>query len=248
MSGRIRVGVIRADQVAPDLARRHGEYPDMVRALLREAAAEVECRAWDATVGELPGPSDESQGYVISGSRHSVTDDQPWIRGLEDWVRGAVAAGRKIVAICFGHQLVAQALGGGVGRSPHGWTVGVQVCEIASPFPWADPARRRIRLIHSHQDQVLRLPPGAERVGGSELCPLAFYRIGERVMSLQGHPEFPAAYARALYERRREALGEERLAAAVASLERGDDRLEAARWIVAFLARGGGEGGPRSHG
>ncbi len=237
MAGRnqLRIGILRADAVLPELAVDFGEYPEMFAALLAEVDPELAFAQFDVENGPVPGSPLECDGWLITGSRRSVYDDLPWISRLSDFVGEMVELRRPLFAVCFGHQLVAQALGGLTERSSLGWTVGTQVHTIEEPFPWALTGPREIRLLHSHRDQVARLPPGAKRVGGSASCSLGFYRIGDHVMSCQGHPEFSTEYARALYDLRRDALGEEVWQRAEASLAEPNDRLEVARWASRFF-------------
>jgi GMP synthase (glutamine-hydrolysing) len=232
----MRIGVLKADSVLPDLAVRHGEYPDMFRTVLVAAEPTTEVISFDAEHGELPQRVDACDGYVITGSRRSVYETLPWIADLTEWIRTAESARTPIVGVCFGHQLVAQALGGRTEKADRGWTIGVQTYALERPLPWGLD-RRSLRLIHSHQDQVTALPASAERIGGNAACPIALYRIGEHVLCVQGHPEFSPEYARDLYAKRRTVFGEETYTAAIASLATENDRFDFGRGIVDFIRR-----------
>jgi GMP synthase-like glutamine amidotransferase len=233
----MRIGILKADSVLPDLAVHHGEYPDMFREVLVAAEPTAEVVSFDAEHGELPKEGDACDGYVITGSRRSVYEEIPWIADLAAWARRAETARTPLVGVCFGHQLIAQALGGRTEKADRGWTIGVQEYSLDRPLPWTD--RRSLRLIHSHQDQVTALPASAERIGGNGACPVALYRIGDHVLCVQGHPEFSPEYARDLYAKRRAVFGEEAYAAAVASLARENDRFDFGRGIVDFIRRAG---------
>ena len=229
------IGILKTDSVLPDLAARFGEYPDMFAALLHREDPDLVFATWDIVGGEIPSDPGECDAWLITGSRHSVYEDHPWIPPLEEFVRSVHATGGKLIGVCFGHQLVARALGGKTGKADAGWTIGVQPQEILEPFSWAVDQPRELDLIHSHQDQVLRLPEGARQVGRSPTCPNAMFQVGENIMTVQGHPEFSPEYARALYPRRREVFGDELCENAVASLDTGHDAALMARWMVAFL-------------
>lgn len=231
----MKLGILKADSVLADLSPRFGEYRDMFARLLQSADPALVLETWDVEHAPPPPSPSVCDGWLITGSRHSVYDDLPWIAPLTAFVQDVVRERRKLVGVCFGHQLVADALGGRTAPADRGWTVGVQDAAVAAPFPWADPATRSMRLIHSHKDQVVTLPPGAELVGGNDACPNGLYRIGQHVMTCQGHPEFSADYARALYERRRDVLGQPTFDAAMASLDQPDDSPTLARWIIEFL-------------
>lgn len=232
----MRIGVLKADSVLPDLAVRHGEYPDMFRSVLVAADPTAEVISFDAENGELPEDADACDGYVITGSRRSVYEPVPWIEGLAAWIRAAERARTPLVGVCFGHQLVAQALGGRTEKADRGWTIGVQTYSLDRPLRGSDD-RRSLRLIHSHQDQVTALPPRAERIGGNAACPIALYGIGDHVLCVQGHPEFSPEYARDLYAKRRAVFGEKTYGDAVASLEGENDRFDFGRGMIDFIRR-----------
>jgi len=229
----MRIGILKADSVLPNLAQ-FGQYTDMFPEILGRADAGLSFASYDVEQGEYPAEIDECHGYLITGSRHSVYDPLPWIPPLEDFIRRLDERKTKLLAVCFGHQLVARALGGRTEPAERGWTIGVQHARVERPFPWATTATDTLRLIHSHKDQVMELPRGAELVGGNDACPIGLYRIDDHVMSVQAHPEFSRAYARALYEVRRDVFGEALYKEAVDSLAGDTDRLEFARWVSAF--------------
>lgn len=233
----LRIGILKADSVLPDLSIKHGEYPDMFRTVLLAAEPGVDVRSYDVENGVLPTANDACDGYVITGSRRSVYEPLPWIEGLTEWVRKAADDGTPLVGVCFGHQLVAQALGGRTAKADRGWTIGVQSYDLDRPLPF-DAGRKSLRLIHSHQDQVMELPRGAERIGGNAACPIALYGIGDRVLCVQGHPEFSPEYARDLYAKRREVFGEPLYSSALESLDTENDRYPFARGMVDFVRKG----------
>ena len=142
-----------------------------------------------------------------------------------------------MVGVCFGHQIMAQALGGRVIKSPKGWGVGEQVYAVLKPEPWMDGAAS-IRLPGSHQDQVAEAPPGAEVIAGSDFTPIGALAWRDRpAVSIQLHPEFEPAYAVALIEARRGTRYTDAEAdAAIASYAGPDDRARVGGWINTFLA------------
>ena len=231
----MRIGILKTDSVVPELSQQFGDYPEMFSALLRDVEPTVEVRVWDVVAGERPAAVDCCDGWLITGSRHSVYDDLPWIRDLEALVREIHAARQKLLAICFGHQLVAQVLGGRTGPAAGGWTVGVQTMirekSLGSKRLFPDS----LRIIHSHQDQVLELPDHAELLAGNAACPFGFFQIEKHILAMQGHPEFQVDYAGALYKGRRDLLGEDTYASAIDSLRAGDDARVIARMMVDFV-------------
>jgi GMP synthase-like glutamine amidotransferase len=196
-------------------------------------APDIDVEVVDVREG-TPAPC-SAEGYVITGSRYSVYDDLPWIPRLADFLRIEIDAGKKVVGICFGHQLLAHFFGGEVRPAPVGWEVGVKETEVCAPQDWMKPAVSTFNLISSHKDQVLRLPEGAVLTARSPFCPVAGFALGDNVITFQGHPEFRKDYSQTLMAHRRELLGEEKYVEGVRSLERPTDEDLVGRWILSFL-------------
>lgn len=152
----------------------------------------------------MPDPAGLS-GVVISGSHEMVTDRLAWSEALADWLRRAVPAGLPVLGICYGHQLLAQALGGVAGPREQGMefgTVDVSLAPEAATDPLLAglPARFPAHVIH--MQSALTLPPGALRLGASPADPHQILRFAPRCWGVQFHPEFNeavvAGYAREL--------------------------------------------------
>jgi len=233
----MRIGILQTGAVRGELQREFGDYPTMFRALLANAAGEepIEFRDYDVQCGQFPATLDECDAYLITGSRESVYDDLPWLPRLEQFVRLLDADRHPLVGICFGHQLIAQALGGETRKADQGWGVGVQRSDVLAPDPWMRPFKPEINLLASHQDQVVKLPPRARLIARSDFCPNAGFTIGGHIVTFQGHPEFVKGYSRALLDARRKVLGEEVYARGVQSLEKPVDSPLVARWILNFV-------------
>jgi GMP synthase-like glutamine amidotransferase len=187
--------------------------------------------------GHLPASLDDCEGWVTSPSRSSVLGEEPWLPDALDLVRRIVEEERPFAGICFGHQMLGQALGGRVERAGAGWGVGAQRYEVVAPRPWMEPAPAggTFTLIASHEDQVTELPPGATRLAGNHHCPNAMFELGSRAMGIQPHPEFTAAISGQLVGARRDLIGEERADEALGSLSSPLDRDLVAGWIARFL-------------
>jgi GMP synthase (glutamine-hydrolysing) len=128
--GIMRIGILETGEVNPALRPVHGTYPEMFARLLDGHGFEF--RTWSVLNGELPRAVDEADGWLITGSRFGAYEDHAWIAPLEGFIREVAAARRPMAGICFGHQIMAQALGGAVARSDKGWGIGRQVYRLPS--------------------------------------------------------------------------------------------------------------------
>jgi len=222
--------------VPPEGVRdRFGDYPSMFRTLFGPDAYDY--ATFDVQAGQLPERAEDYPAYVITGSSAGVYDPLPWIDPLKDFL--VQAKGRAaLVGVCFGHQIMAEAFGGKVIKSPKGWGMGLHRYEVREGQPWMEPAPS-LAVPASHQDQVVELPPGARVVAANDFTPFGMLAYGDQpAISVQLHPEFEPAYAKALIENRRGTRYTNAEAdAALATYEAPDDRLRLGGWIQDFLAR-----------
>lgn len=231
----MNLGILLCDKVSAVFVENHGQYPEMFANLLRPADSTLEFTVFDAEHGELPTDIHEVDAYLISGSRHGVNDDYSWIRRLEEFVRTLHITQKKLIGICFGHQLIAKALGGKVIKSPKGWGVGMSQNHIFQFKEWMNPSLNEFNLLVSHQDQVVELPKGAEILAGSDFCPNYMMQIGSHFFSVQGHPEFTKPYSRDLMVSREDTVNEIEFINGMKSLELHEDDSIIAQWIINFL-------------
>ena len=232
---RLKIGILKTGRPPTPLIERFGTYPEMFMRLLGPDAYDWRTYAVDA--GEWPAAPEACDAYIVTGSSCGVYDAEPWIGELMDFLRAAKGRA-KLVGVCFGHQAMAQAFGGEVVKSDRGWGLGEHEYRVLSHEPWMDPPAQTIRLPASHQDQVVKLPPGAEVMAASDFSPFgALAWRDQPAISMQLHPEFEPDYAIALIEARRGRVYDEaQAAAAIASYGRPDDRARVGGWIRNFLA------------
>ena len=151
----MKIGILETGEVHPDLKARYGDYPAMFEALLRTADPTLEFAVVRVVAGEMPASPTQADAWLVTGSRHGVYDDLPWIEPLKAFLRAAVAARVPVIGICFGHQILAEALGGRAVKSDKGWGLGVQDYELVARPGWMDGLPERFSVRALHQDQVV---------------------------------------------------------------------------------------------
>lgn len=195
----------------------------------------VEWRVYDLTAGRIPADPDECDGYITSGSGASVYEPLVWIERLEEFIRLLLRRKIPFVGICFGHQALARALGGQVDSAPQGWRIGVSDHHVVRSAPWMRPPLENFTIPVIHQDQVTSLPPGAVVLAENEQCPNFVITVHDRLLGVQGHPEFDPAYIAAMLELRKDRIPAATYDSAVTSLQRPHNNAELLSWIAEFL-------------
>lgn len=233
----MRLGILQCDSVRPQLQPVYGDYPDMFQRLLGRDSDTLAFRVYPLARGDFPRDLGECDAWLFTGSKSSVYDPDDWIAGAHELVRTLHAERRPTIGVCFGHQLVARALGGRVDQAANGWGVGVHTMQIYERRTWMEPARTEVPLLVSHRDQVQAPPPEAEHLGGHPFCRYDLFQIGDHMLTVQGHPEFAKGYSQALMELRRESLGEPTFGEGMASLASEVEGSVIAAWIHRFLGR-----------
>lgn len=231
----MRIGILQCDDVMSSLQPLYGNYPQMFAEQLRAQLPACELPVYRVLDGELPDSHDECDAWLITGSRFGVNDGLPWIDALCGFVRTLWEHQRPLIGICFGHQLMARALGGTVRQSERGWGVGLSFNQVIERKDWMQPFQAHLDLLVSHQDQVVILPPQAQVLATSEFCPYYLIQYGDCFLSVQGHPEFCKDYCRDLMNLREGVLPPARLRAGRASLSADADSNLMMAWIVRFL-------------
>lgn len=211
-------------------------FVEFVKAAFPEKTTSI--REYKVAQGIFPQSVNECDLWFITGSPKSVYEDIPWIHNLRDFVVQLDEKKVKTIAICFGHQMVAHALGGKVSKSPRGWGVGIRSFEMLAQKAWLNTSglnAQKLSLLFSHQDQVDKLPPGAELLAQDEFCPFQMMQIGEHILTMQGHPEFTVNFARERLISRRDKMSAETFDVAMQSYSAANDFQLMIDWIRKFV-------------
>lgn len=235
----LRIGLLQCDHVADNLQGIHGNYPEMFEDMLLGEDPNIEMAVYDLTSDQFPVDLTACDGYLITGSQFSAYDNIPWINKAKLLIKDLYQAKVPTVGICFGHQLIAESLGGKVSKAiDKGWGVGVHSWNIKDEEIWMSentPSSFSLRV--SHQDQVTTLPPNTKIIASSDFCPIASAQTSEHFLSFQGHPEFSKDYTKALISKRVERIGKEVSDQAVKSLKEEVDSATVGAWIVRFIKK-----------
>ncbi len=187
----MKIGILLTGHAPEELEPHYGNYIEMFKSLL--SGQDFEFVGYKVVDGEFPESATDADGWLITGSKHGVYEDHPWIPPLENLIRDAVTQNVPLVGVCFGHQIIAQALGGKVEKFEGGWAVGHQTYDFAGT---------ELSMNAWHQDQVTELPPGAVTIASNDFCKNAAILYGDRALTVQAHPEFSADFVDGLINTR----------------------------------------------
>ena len=175
----MQIGILQTGESPDALRADMGDYPDFFETLL--AGKGLTFRRWAVLRNDFPASVTDCDGWLITGSRFGAYEPHDWIPPLEDFIRAAYAAHIPVVGICFGHQIIAQAMGGKVEKYAGGWSVG------PTEYDFGDQS---YTLNAWHQDQVVKKPETARVLASTAFCQNAALLYEDRMFSVQPHPEF----------------------------------------------------------
>lgn len=215
-----------------------GEFPETIpgyvslfRDLFGMPGSTVCYEIFDVRRNIYPASLRHDELYLIPGSHASAYDDTPWVKSLIGFVRTMYTENVKMAGICFGHQIIAQALGGKVERAKQGWGTGVRTSKIIDPKALKFFPEGEMSLLYNHHDQAVELPTRAKCFAQSDFCRIEGFYIEDKVLTFQGHPEYTPEYSRYLLLNHSGDEPEELKTTALDSLSRKTDSLAAAQWM-----------------
>jgi len=235
---RFTIGLILCDQLRDQFSGDFPEYEKMFKTAFEEKSQKFNWKTFDAVTGEFPKDLDSCDGYLISGSRSSVYEEKKWMLSLENFINKLNRNNKPTVGLCFGHQIMAKALGGAVTSAPEGWGIGFARCSVNSGISEGQlllPEELTVGVCH--RDQVVRLPTGATNIGSTSHCNNFLIEFTPKMVGFQGHPEFEPAYISALIEETKNLLTPQEYSVALQSKENAPDNQLIRKAITRFLTK-----------
>ena len=218
-----------------DFAQAHPKDGEKFPTMMARVRPDWTFDAFIVKDDHFPETLDGFDGVMITGSPASVHDDTPWIPRLLDLIRDIHARGLPLFGACFGHQAIALALGGSVGRNPGGYQHGRIQNQLTQRASWMAPLTDSFSLYGSHIEQVTALPAGAIAIATSSDCAVAGFVMGNQIYTTQHHPEMTPDFIAALTDELAEYLGADVNQKARASLSQTADNDAYAETIARFF-------------
>jgi GMP synthase-like glutamine amidotransferase len=234
----MKIALLQADKI-PE--HRHsvsgGDYPQMFTNFFLKTETNVNIDVFNVISQNYPNNFNDYDGFIITGSRATAFVQQPWIKSLENKIKMLHLSKKKLIGTCFGHQIIAQALGGKVKQATKGWNVGMQHIKIINAQQWMKPMQTRLNLAFCHRDHVVKLPKHANLIATNDLIPMQMFVIEEHIWGIQAHPEMLRAHNVLLAKKQKNRSSQQCIYNSDHSPVQDHGQL-IAHWMVNFLKQG----------
>ena len=238
----LTIGILSCGTNRSQWRQAHGDFGEWFIPFLQKAtSAQLAFKIFNAHLDELPTSTDkavatdQADAWLVTGSPVSVYENHPWQLALSDFLRRAAMV-KPVIGICYGHQLLHQLFGGSIEKGPH-WGIGAHTYQVTDTPEWVatENSVDQFRILASHQDQVIKAAPTSKLIASSQFCPYGITQIGDRILTIQTHPELTTALSHEVYEFRRQEQGAQQTSEAVASLEAPLDDGAFGLWVFDFI-------------
>ena len=232
----MKIAILQTDsipKVRQDTAG--GDYPDLFKKLFLGIQRDIKLTTYDVINDKYPECIDIYDGFLITGSIESVYSNKLWVKRLEKYISNIIKIHqKKIIGICFGHQLIAQALGAKVVKMQKNVGLGSRSVNIVNVKPWMTPFKKNLSVQFSHYDHVIDLPKECEVIADSDYTPVQIFQYRDLALGFQAHPEMCKRHShRLLYENRNKFQC--CIDQALERLKQEDNSAFLAHWMVNFL-------------
>ena len=224
----MKIGILHAGHFVPELQPELGDYTVLYGRLLNGHGHDFDLETFSVVDMQFPKGADVMDGWLVSGSKHGAYEDHAFIPPLEDFIRAIHASGKPLIGICFGHQIIAQALGGKVEKFDDGWSVGRVEYDMEG---------QTFALNAWHQDQVVEVPDSAKNVGSSPFCINAALAYGDKIWTMQPHPEFESAAIDGLIRLKGSGVQPDRIAHAKDQLTAANNNADIGQKMATFFMK-----------
>ena len=230
----MHIGILRCGVLPDTASQKYGDMPDIITAAFHTIDPSIRFSVFDAIAEPLPS-LDSCDAFLCTGSTSSSYDNTPWINNLQTMIRKCANSGKKVLGICFGHQVILQALGGKVEPCERGWALGTAFNELHHQKQGMQPPLQKMDILAMHRDQVSQLPEGAELLANSQFCPYFMVQFCSNILTIQGHPEFTPDIMRNLMAVNIDNFPDHKIREATISIESQLDSYTVLQWMINFI-------------